>query len=126
MQMLHSGIVSLGYCASAALGYLQSYRSERKQRFARQNADGADIGRPEKETTMAYLSGARTGAVSITDRLGEIYSQASEAYSKWRVYRNTFNELRELGDREIADLGLARSSLRRVALEAAYGTDHLV
>ena len=126
MQMLHSGIVSLGYCARAALGYLTFNRSDHKQRFARENADGVDFGRPEKETTMAYLSGARTGAVSITDRLGEIFSQASEAYSKWRIYRNTLNELRELGDREIADLGLARSSLRRVALEAAYGTDHLV
>ncbi len=38
----------------------------------------------------------------------------------YRVYRETLNELRSLNDRDLADLGLSRASLKRVALEAAY------
>ena len=36
-----------------------------------------------------------------------------------RVYRRTYAELSALTNRELADLGLHRSEVRRVALEAA-------
>ena len=36
-------------------------------------------------------------------------------YKNWRRYRNTLNELRGLNDRELADLGIGRGDLRRVA-----------
>lgn len=41
-------------------------------------------------------------------------------FQQYRVYRNTLNELRTLSDRELADLGLHRSMLRRIAYQAAY------
>ena len=42
-------------------------------------------------------------------------------YSAWKVYRQTRNELAVLSDRELADLGLHRSGIDAVAMEAAYG-----
>ncbi|MCT4555651.1 MAG: DUF1127 domain-containing protein [Pelagimonas sp.] len=37
-----------------------------------------------------------------------------------RVYRNTLSELTSLSDRELSDLGLNRSVIRRIAWQAAY------
>ena len=42
-----------------------------------------------------------------------------ERYTRYRIYRQTVNELASLSNRELADLGLSRSELRRVALQAA-------
>ncbi|MFS4437807.1 DUF1127 domain-containing protein [Paracoccaceae bacterium GXU_MW_L88] len=39
----------------------------------------------------------------------------------FRKYQRTLNELRDLSDRELADLGIARGELRAIAHEAAYG-----
>lgn len=41
-------------------------------------------------------------------------------FQNYRMYRNTLNELSALSDRELADLGLHRSILNRVAFQAAY------
>ncbi|MDU9002549.1 DUF1127 domain-containing protein [Sedimentitalea todarodis] len=38
----------------------------------------------------------------------------------YRVYRRTLHELSALSDRDLADLGLRRSILKRVAYQAAY------
>ena len=40
--------------------------------------------------------------------------------ARYRVYRDTLNELSGLSNRDLADLGLHRSELRRVAYQAAY------
>lgn len=69
---------------------------------------------------MAYVTGNRADRLSFAARLGEIKTQAAAEFAAWRVYRRTFNELQALNDRELADLGIPRSSIRRVALEAAY------
>lgn len=41
-------------------------------------------------------------------------------FQQYRKYRSTLNELSELSDRDLADLGLSRSMLRRVSYQAAY------
>ncbi|AUH35391.1 hypothetical protein CUV01_11325 [Paracoccus tegillarcae] len=38
------------------------------------------------------------------------------------VYRQTIRELNSLTERDLSDLGIHRSMIRRIALEAAYGT----
>ena len=38
-----------------------------------------------------------------------------------KVYRSTHRELSMLTDRDLADLGIPRNSIRRLAKEAAYG-----
>lgn len=70
---------------------------------------------------MAYIAGNRTQNISLGARLAEIRTSAAEAYAAWRVYRNTLAELNELSVREMADLGINPSMVRRIALEAAYG-----
>ena len=72
---------------------------------------------------MAYTTDLRTGAAnrSLRDRATGLFALLAERRAKHGVYRTTVNELQSLTDRDLADLGLHRSEIRRVALEAAYG-----
>jgi uncharacterized protein YjiS (DUF1127 family) len=45
-----------------------------------------------------------------------------EVLGEWRLYNRTLDELRSLNDRELADLGIARSDIQRIALETVYGS----
>ena len=63
-------------------------------------------------TSAAILAGNRDKG--LLARLGE-------AWQRRKVYTTTLRELNALTTRELADLGLTRSMLTRVALEAAYG-----
>jgi len=42
----------------------------------------------------------------------------ARAYNTWRKYRQTVNELGRMSNRELADLGIAREDIRRVARAA--------
>ncbi len=44
-------------------------------------------------------------------------------YQNYRAFRTTVNELSALSNRELADLGLHRSTLKRVAYQAVYATN---
>lgn len=70
---------------------------------------------------MAYVSSNRTATTSVGNRLAEMMKQVSEAYTAWRQYRHTLNELQDLSVREMADLGLNPANLRQAAFEAVYG-----
>ena len=41
-------------------------------------------------------------------------------FVRYRLYRKTVNELSALSGRDLADLGLNRSEIKRVAYQAAY------
>ena len=47
--------------------------------------------------------------------------QMRKAQAKRRVYRATYHELSGLTDRDLKDMGIPRSNIKRLALEAAYG-----
>ena len=47
--------------------------------------------------------------------------QMRKAQAKRKVYRATYHELSSLSDRDLRDLGIPRSNIKRLALEAAYG-----
>jgi uncharacterized protein YjiS (DUF1127 family) len=70
---------------------------------------------------MAYATQTQAGSLSLLERVAEIREHAAEAYAAWRVYRNTVNELQDLSDRDLNDLGIARSQIRAIAMDAAYG-----
>ncbi|WP_044006835.1 DUF1127 domain-containing protein [Jannaschia sp. CCS1] len=70
---------------------------------------------------MAYITGNRTYTTPLLQRVVAIRDTAIQAYTNWRVYRNTLNELQDLSAREMADLGINPSMIQRIALEAAYG-----
>ncbi len=39
---------------------------------------------------------------------------------EWKRYNESLNELNRLGDRELADIGISRSDIQRVAWNAAH------
>ena len=47
-----------------------------------------------------------------------ITSSLSQSWSRFRSYRRTVSELSALGDRELADLGIGRGDIARLAREA--------
>ena len=68
---------------------------------------------------MAYVSNI---AVSKTapNAIRGWFATLSQRFADNRLYPRTLRELESLGDRELADLGLSRSSLRDVAYQAVY------
>ncbi|MCK0149081.1 DUF1127 domain-containing protein [Marivita sp. S6314] len=70
---------------------------------------------------MAYQSNITSIAPqSLSEQLSAYITDFRAALARRKVYRNTLNELRTLGPRELDDLGLNRSMLKRIAYQAAY------
>lgn len=70
---------------------------------------------------MAYVNSSRTATFGYADRAVQFFKSVREGLERRRVYRQTLSELRALSNRELADLGIHRSMITRVAHEAAYG-----
>jgi uncharacterized protein YjiS (DUF1127 family) len=72
---------------------------------------------------MAYASSNRTATTTLSfgERIAEIRKELIAAWRANRVYRETLRELQGLSARELNDLGLNATTLREIALEAAYG-----
>lgn len=70
---------------------------------------------------MAMASEIRSVETGLFARVTAIVNGLREQRRRYRMYRETRNELRELTDRELADIGLHRSQIDAIAVEAAYG-----
>lgn len=70
---------------------------------------------------MAYLNETRAAIPGLADRLGGIVKSLREAARRRATYRQTLRELNALSSRELADLGIHRAMITRIAMEAAYG-----
>ena len=57
---------------------------------------------------------------ALTARIGGMFDGLRARRARRRVYRTTFHELSALSNRELADLGLSRTEIRRVAYQAAH------
>lgn len=71
---------------------------------------------------MAYYNDIARRSDLIERILGtvaRVFEAAAERRAKQRVFSTTLRELNRLSNRELADLGLHRSELKRVAWEAA-------
>lgn len=55
------------------------------------------------------------------NRLSGFVGAVSQRYTRYKTYRTTLDELEALSDRDLADLGIARSMIRSIAYQAAYG-----
>lgn len=53
------------------------------------------------------------------DRSGFI-GGLSQRFARYRTFRRTLDELESLSDRELADLGMHRASIRGIAYRSAY------
>ena len=76
------------------------------------------MSRPRQQMATLNQSFVGTGT---GDRAQGFWAQFQAARAKRRVYRQTVRELVGLTDRELADLGIHRTSITTVAIEAAYG-----
>ena len=66
---------------------------------------------------MAHVTTAQNG---LFDRVRAIIADITERAARAKVYRTTLEELKALSGRELADLGIHRSEIKRIAYEAAY------
>ena len=69
----------------------------------------------------AHNSGHTSAPTGWTATLTSLFTDLGARYARYRVFRTSLAEMQVLSDRELADLGLSRSMLRRAAYEAAYG-----
>lgn len=67
--------------------------------------------------TTQLASNTQTGFFARFAALTETIRLRNE---KRKIYNRTYRELASLTDRDLSDLGLARSEIRRVAWQAAY------
>ncbi|MEL6913363.1 MAG: DUF1127 domain-containing protein [Pseudomonadota bacterium] len=71
---------------------------------------------------MAYASNTLSHRpYGFVARLRAGMADAAEAWTRFRMYRETYDELMGLSDRELQDLGLSRASIKGVAHETVYG-----
>jgi uncharacterized protein YjiS (DUF1127 family) len=70
---------------------------------------------------MALIQDIRVTQGSFGERIANFFAALDDARARRKVYRQTVAELRSLSGRELDDLGIHRSTITRVAFEAAYG-----
>ncbi len=68
---------------------------------------------------MATVLANITAGASLKARFDAVLASWSDAAKRRKVYRTTVNELSVLSTRELSDLGIARSDIRRIAMDAA-------
>ncbi len=57
----------------------------------------------------------------LGEEVSACFDTARRRFADYRVYRRSINELSDLSSRELADLGLHRSEIKRIAYETVYG-----
>lgn len=70
---------------------------------------------------MTTMNMTRALATGLFERAAGLVAAIREAGRRRAIYNQTLRELRALSNRELADLGIDRSMVTRIALEAAYG-----
>lgn len=74
----------------------------------------------EARKTMALATANTTNAQSgLGARFAGFVDHLQARRARRRIFNQTYSELAALSNRELADLGLARSEIRRVAWQAA-------
>jgi len=84
-----------------------------------------DLGRaPESKLEaepMSYASTLRATNLNLALRFTDTVKAVRAALQRRRVFNQTVRELSQLSSRDLADLGIHRSMITRIALESAYG-----
>lgn len=70
---------------------------------------------------MAFASGIRGVEIGLGERARAVADGLRDKWSRYKVYRDMLDELRSLSERDLADLGIHRSQINAIAIEAAYG-----
>ena len=72
---------------------------------------------------MAYAQ-TTTHRNSLIEAALAAFREIGDRAAKRKSFRRTRNELSALSDHNLADLGLTRAEITRVAMEASIGTAH--
>ena len=72
---------------------------------------------------MAFFTETQTANAGLAERFNAFKASFKEARARRKVYNQTLNELYQLTNRELADMGMARANIRSIAYEAAYHND---
>jgi uncharacterized protein YjiS (DUF1127 family) len=70
---------------------------------------------------MAYSNTTSAPTFSLLARIGSGFDAMVNSYKKYRLYRETHDGLSALTNRELADLGVHRCDITRIAREATRG-----
>lgn len=70
---------------------------------------------------MAYVNTSRVAHPGLADRLSALVVDMKKVMARRAIFKQTQRELNALSNRELADLGIGRSMITRLAQEAAYG-----
>ncbi|WP_112324039.1 DUF1127 domain-containing protein [Oceanibium sediminis] len=72
---------------------------------------------------MAFFTDTTTTTAGngLFARIARVFARIQQSLAESREFRRTYNELNSLSDRELADLGLNRMDLSRVARDTVYG-----
>ena len=70
---------------------------------------------------MSYITTTRTGGITLSQRFAALREKFVAARAQRKMYTTTLGELEMLSNRDLADLGIARSAIKFIAMEAAYG-----
>lgn len=71
---------------------------------------------------MANATDSRASGASLIQKISEFRAAMNDRVAKYKLYRQTLEELARLDDRDLIDLGISRSMIKGIATEAAYGT----
>ncbi|PHP29417.1 DUF1127 domain-containing protein [Limimaricola cinnabarinus] len=66
---------------------------------------------------MAYTTDTRSAGLG--QRIANLRVTLADRVAKNKIYRSTYNELQALTDRDLADLGISRSMIKRIAIEVS-------
>ena len=69
---------------------------------------------------MALTLHAPATSATLTDRARSTVADLRATIARRALYRRTVRELRDLSNRDLADLGIARCSIKSRAYEAVY------
>ncbi len=70
---------------------------------------------------MAAFAHTSVSYAPVSSRIAASVAAARDVWARHKLYRATVNELQSLTGRELADIGLNRSMIKSVAMEAASG-----
>lgn len=68
-----------------------------------------------------HIHGSANAETGIRAKLNSVIARIQDNRARAAVYRQTIRELNALTARDLADLGIHRSMISRIAHEAAYG-----
>lgn len=69
---------------------------------------------------MAFMTDTFAAEGTLADKVTALWKAYKENAVRRAVYKQTFRELSNLSTRELNDLGMSRSEIRRIAYESAY------